>query len=200
MGRLSCKKSRECLEKTSNVACIIPHDTKYFFFVFLCCKKLLINVSATRTSSINNVMMQSSVEFWCASCTCFYIARHLSRFVDQVAFPTLCRGWFPGQIMLNMRHIAGNSINMVTSSSACSLLHSGLLLGAYYSNLKMKKIFSFETSVRFQGTTRYYIPEDKTRHNQRCENLKSCTNIAKYSSNILHTKMAPILVSLFLCN
>jgi hypothetical protein len=38
----------------------------------------------------------------------------------------------------------------------------------------MEAIFSFETSVDFQRTTRRYIPEDSTLHNYLCENLKSC--------------------------
>jgi hypothetical protein len=39
--------------------------------------------------------------------------------------------------------------------------------------LKMEVICSSETSVEFQRTTRRYIPEESTRHNHRCENLKS---------------------------
>jgi hypothetical protein len=37
----------------------------------------------------------------------------------------------------------------------------------------MEAIFSSETSVDFQRTTRRYIPEGSTLHNHRCENLKS---------------------------
>jgi hypothetical protein len=44
---------------------------------------------------------------------------------------------------------------------------------AYSSTLKMETICSSETSVDFQRVTRRYIPEDKTLHNHRCENLKS---------------------------
>jgi hypothetical protein len=40
-----------------------------------------------------------------------------------------------------------------------------------FSTLKMEAIFSSETSVDFQRTTRRYIPEDGTLHNHRCENL-----------------------------
>jgi hypothetical protein len=32
-----------------------------------------------------------------------------------------------------------------------------------------------ETSVDFQRTTRRYIPEDRTLHKHRCENLRCCT-------------------------
>jgi hypothetical protein len=43
----------------------------------------------------------------------------------------------------------------------------------YFSTLKMEVIYSFETSVETQRTTRRYIPEYSTLHNHRCENLKS---------------------------
>jgi hypothetical protein len=43
---------------------------------------------------------------------------------------------------------------------------------AYYSNLKMEAAHSSENSIDFQRTKRYYIPEDRTVHNHRCENLK----------------------------
>jgi hypothetical protein len=33
---------------------------------------------------------------------------------------------------------------------------------------------SSETTAHFQRTTRRYIPEDRTLHNHRCENLRSC--------------------------
>jgi hypothetical protein len=42
---------------------------------------------------------------------------------------------------------------------------------AYSSTLKMEAMCSSETSVDFQRTTRRYIPEDSTLHNNRCENL-----------------------------
>jgi hypothetical protein len=34
----------------------------------------------------------------------------------------------------------------------------------------MEATFSFEKSVEFQRTTRRFMPEDRTRHNHRCEN------------------------------
>jgi hypothetical protein len=43
----------------------------------------------------------------------------------------------------------------------------------------MEAIYSSETSVATQRTTRRHIPEDDTLHNHRCENLKSYT-ILKY--------------------
>jgi hypothetical protein len=42
----------------------------------------------------------------------------------------------------------------------------------YSSILNMEAICSSETSVDFQWTTRRYIPEDRTLHNHRFENLK----------------------------
>jgi hypothetical protein len=44
---------------------------------------------------------------------------------------------------------------------------------AYSWTLNMEAIFSSETSVDFERTTRRYIPEVSTLHNHRCENLKS---------------------------
>jgi hypothetical protein len=44
----------------------------------------------------------------------------------------------------------------------------------YSSTLKMEAIYSSETSVDSQRTEGRYIPEDRTLHNYRCENLKSC--------------------------
>jgi hypothetical protein len=44
---------------------------------------------------------------------------------------------------------------------------------AYSSTLKMEATCSSETSVDFHRTTRSYIPEVRTFHNHRCENLKS---------------------------
>jgi hypothetical protein len=44
-----------------------------------------------------------------------------------------------------------------------------------FSTLKMEAICSSETSVETKRTTRRHIPEDYTRHNHRCENLKSYT-------------------------
>jgi hypothetical protein len=48
---------------------------------------------------------------------------------------------------------------------------------AYFSTSKMATTGSSEASVGFQRTTRRYIPEDKTLHNHRCENLKSYNEI-----------------------
>jgi hypothetical protein len=44
---------------------------------------------------------------------------------------------------------------------------------AYSLILKMEATCSSETSVDFQWTTQYYIPQDKTLHNHHYENLKS---------------------------
>jgi hypothetical protein len=42
-----------------------------------------------------------------------------------------------------------------------------------YSALKLEAICSSEMSVDFQRATRRYIPEDRTSHSHRCENLNS---------------------------
>jgi hypothetical protein len=48
---------------------------------------------------------------------------------------------------------------------------------AYSLILMMEVTCSSETSVDFQLTTRRYIPEDSSRRNYRCENLKSYETI-----------------------
>jgi hypothetical protein len=52
------------------------------------------------------------------------------------------------------------------------------------STLKMEAIYSSETLVDIQRTTRHYIPEVDTLHNHRCVNLKS------YKHDILFEKSA----------
>jgi hypothetical protein len=44
---------------------------------------------------------------------------------------------------------------------------------AYFSTLKMEATFSSEMSIDFQRITLRYIPEDRTLHNHKSENLKS---------------------------
>jgi hypothetical protein len=44
---------------------------------------------------------------------------------------------------------------------------------AYSMTLNMEATRSSEKSVHFQRTTLYYIPEDRSFHNHRCENLNS---------------------------
>jgi hypothetical protein len=46
-----------------------------------------------------------------------------------------------------------------------------------YSTLNMEAKYSSETSVDFQRTTCLYIPEDRTLHNHRCDNLRSYKSI-----------------------
>jgi hypothetical protein len=45
----------------------------------------------------------------------------------------------------------------------------------------MEAIYSSETSVATQRTTRHHIPEDDTLHNHRCENLKSYMHLFQFS-------------------
>jgi hypothetical protein len=62
--------------------------------------------------------------------------------------------------------------------AACFLLVSRV---AYFSTLKLEAICSSETTADSQLAIRLYIPEDKTPHRHRCENLKS--NITLYFVN-----------------
>jgi hypothetical protein len=45
------------------------------------------------------------------------------------------------------------------------------------STLEREVTWSSETLVDFQRTTLHYIPEDRTLHNHRCENLKSYLSV-----------------------
>jgi hypothetical protein len=48
----------------------------------------------------------------------------------------------------------------------------------------MEATYFFEDSVAFERTTQLYIPEDRTIHNHRWEDLKSC-NIVYFETNAL---------------
>jgi hypothetical protein len=52
----------------------------------------------------------------------------------------------------------------------------------------MEAICSSETSVDVQRTTQRYIPEDSTRYNHRCENLKSYYYMTYLSENFALNK------------
>jgi hypothetical protein len=54
---------------------------------------------------------------------------------------------------------------------------------------KMEATSSSETSIDFQRTARSYIPEDRTRHNQRCENLKSHIMISGWTPTYKYYKL-----------
>jgi hypothetical protein len=59
-----------------------------------------------------------------------------------------------------------------TSRFACFMFHAGFFLDLHYKP-KGGDDISSETSVHFRRTARHYIPEDKTLHNDLCENPKS---------------------------
>jgi hypothetical protein len=50
----------------------------------------------------------------------------------------------------------------------------------FSSALKMEAIYSSETSVASQQTTRRHIPEDDALHNHCCDNPKSYINLLYY--------------------
>jgi hypothetical protein len=58
--------------------------------------------------------------------------------------------------------------------TACYKLHAGFMLGLFLAP-KIAVTCSSEMSVDFQRTAGRCIPEDRTLHNFRCENLKSYT-------------------------
>jgi hypothetical protein len=62
------------------------------------------------------------------------------------------------------------SIGYVAFLAACFMLVSCLV---YSSTMELEATRSSETSVDFRRTRRRYIPEDRTIHNHRCENLIS---------------------------
>jgi hypothetical protein len=62
-----------------------------------------------------------------------------------------------GRARSEMREYRYNTARV--TSGVCFVLESCL---AYFAMLKLEEIFSSETSVDFQGTTRHYIPEGTT--------------------------------------
>jgi hypothetical protein len=58
--------------------------------------------------------------------------------------------------------------------ASCWYLASSL---AYFSTMKMEATCSSKISVGFQRNIWHYIPEDRTLHNQCCENLKSYNDV-----------------------
>jgi hypothetical protein len=51
----------------------------------------------------------------------------------------------------------------------------------------MEAICSSETSADFQRTTRRYIPEDRTPHSRRCDNLKSYIWVANFVRSLFRS-------------
>jgi hypothetical protein len=79
-------------------------------------------------------------------------------------------------------HLQGRRISRARNQreSRCLSLPPALTpfsCSAYSSTLKTEAIYSSETSLDIQRTTRRYIPEDSTLRYHRCENLKSYSKI-----------------------
>jgi hypothetical protein len=64
------------------------------------------------------------------------------------------------------------------------LLSRWFLAQLIFLTLKMEAIYSSETSVDTQQTTRRYISEDGTLHNHRRENLKSYNKGPRKKDNV----------------
>jgi hypothetical protein len=71
-------------------------------------------------------------------------------------------GHFEAQVARNSSHSTLKYINLV-------------LQWLIFLILKMEAIYSSETIVDFQWTTRRYIPQDRTLHDHVCENVKCYT-------------------------
>jgi hypothetical protein len=93
------------------------------------------------------------------------------------------------------------SILSEVSASWCFCLPHAFTLVSflpYSSTLKMEETCSSETLVDFQRATHRYIPEDRTLHNRRLENLKSyntkCTSTLGYLMNKQQLNAKHILI------
>jgi hypothetical protein len=59
------------------------------------------------------------------------------------------------------------------SPSSCHLLQAGFLLGLFFGLWRWRRYVPPKRRLNFKRTTRCYIPDDRTLHNHRCENLRS---------------------------
>jgi hypothetical protein len=59
----------------------------------------------------------------------------------------------------------------ILDRSSCYLLHAGFFLGLFLEPEDAGDMF-LQNTADFQLTTRRYLPEDRTLHTHRCENLK----------------------------
>jgi hypothetical protein len=75
------------------------------------------------------------------------------------------QGWRLNQTI--SKHDGGSQQSLLVT---CSMLDTNL---DYSSTLKMKAICSSGTSVNFERTTRHFIPEGRTLHNLRRQNITS---------------------------
>jgi hypothetical protein len=92
-----------------------------------------------------------------------------------------------------------NLIFRQVDCSLCYLRHAGFLLGIFFFYLKMEATCSSETSVDFQQT-RWYIPEDRTLHNRRCENITRYIHDDIYSEVNFKIEFGPLFFKDFLPN
>jgi hypothetical protein len=127
-----------------------------FVSVFLCLPwSSSLTLSQTMHTQLNRFLLKSSIYWditlssplkfnWCISQTCCF----------------QLQGWRISQA--RNQHEAG--------SKQCFMLVSCL---SYSLTLKMEVICSSGTSVDFQWTTWWYVPEDRTIHSHYSENLKS---------------------------
>jgi hypothetical protein len=63
--------------------------------------------------------------------------------------------------------------------------HAGFCIGLFFNPEDGGNIFLRKVGFDFAQTTRRYIPEDRTLHNHRCENLKFNKDIRVSSKKIL---------------
>jgi hypothetical protein len=78
--------------------------------------------------------------------------------------------------------------------------HADFFYGLFSSTLKTDVICSSETSVDHQRSTRRYIPENRTLHKHRCENVIPCIQAFCLSKPILYSAHCFVTMSSCPCN
>jgi hypothetical protein len=115
---------------------------------------------------------------------------HIPRDVSQVTHYCLINGYqqlnlfYSLPYRLGVRNSSFIANRTILNRSACYLLHAGFFFFclAHSSTMEMEKICFSAVSVDFQQITCRYIPEDRTLHNHRYENLKSYRTILVYNN------------------